>query len=396
MTGSSTIRGADRPYDETAHLPQASGDRGLPGRAYTDAEIHEREREHLWRGGWVCAGRAALLPEPGDQTSVEVAGVGVLVVRDGDGALRTYLNACRHRGHELVQRGCTLNRSTIWCAYHAWVYRLDGSLRKAPRFDVSPDDELGLLPVRSVVRGGWLFVNLSGTADDFAATVGNLSAELAPYQPSELVVWSMQEYAVAANWKLLFENYLECYHCPSVHPELSRVQRTDGGEDLAATGRWLGGFMDLRNDAVSMSPDGSGAHWSFPLLDEDRVRQVRYHALLPNLFVTAHHEYVLTHRLEPIAPDRTRVVCEWLVSPDFVADGFGIPYAVDFWSTTNRQDWAACESVQRGVSAPGYVPGRLARHEDMLRRFHRMVAEAMEPDPPPVAPGWVRRRAGGS
>jgi Rieske 2Fe-2S family protein len=336
----------------------------------------------LWRDGWVCVGRDTLLSGPGSQRAVDVGGVGVVLVRDASGRPRAFLNSCRHRGHELVRAGCEVRRSTIWCAYHAWVYRLDGSLRNAPRFSMEDANSLGLLPVRCAGWGGWLFVNVSGTAPDLEDAVGNLDALLAPYQTGTLHPTAVRQYEISADWKLIVENYLECYHCPSTHPELSRVQRTEGGEDFTATGLWLGGALDLRNSAVSMSLDGSGTEWDFPSLDEDRARQVCYHALMPNLFVTAHHDYLVTHRLEPLAAGRTRVVCEWLFPPELVSAGTDTGYAVDFWERTNGQDWAACESVQRGVAVPGYVPGPLAPDESGLRAFLRLLTDAYREDRP--------------
>ncbi|MFI9528623.1 aromatic ring-hydroxylating oxygenase subunit alpha [Micromonospora rosaria] len=365
--------------------------RGLPAEAYTSDRVFAWEQERFWRRDWVCLGRVDRLAAPGEQAGLDVAGAGVLAVRDATGALRTFRNACRHRGHELVGRGCTVRRSTIWCAYHAWVYRLDGSLRHAPRFDPPPDADLDLLPVRSAQWRGWLFVDLSGDAPPLAEVVGDLDAVLAPYRPETLRVVATQAYDVAANWKLVVENYLECYHCPSTHPELSRVQRTDGGESFRATGAWLGGHLDLRNSAATMSLDGAGPDWTFPDLDEDAVRQVRYHLLPPGLLVTATPDHLVTHRLVPLAADRTRVECEWLFAAELVDAGTDPGYAVSFWHTTNQQDWAACESVQRGVSGGGYRPGPLAPQEDLLHTFLARLAEAYRgAGPTGTDPGPVR------
>ncbi|WP_233512519.1 aromatic ring-hydroxylating oxygenase subunit alpha [Micromonospora deserti] len=377
--GSGDWGGPPLPPDELAAtlLPPGRA-RGLPAVAYTSDRVFAWERDRFWRRDWVCLGRDATLAESGVQAGLDVAGAGVLAVRDATGRLRTFRNACRHRGHELVARGCAVRRSTIWCAYHAWVYRLDGSLRKAPRFDPPPDTDLDLLPVRSAQWQGWLFVDLSGNAPPLADVIGDLDAALAAYRPGELRVVASEEYDVAANWKLIVENYLECYHCPSTHPELSRVQRTEGGESFPATGRWLGGHLDLRNSATSMSLDGAGPGWTFPGLDEDQARQVRYHLLLPNLFITATHDYLVTHRLVPVAADRTRVECEWLFPAELVVADVDPGYAVEFWRTTNRQDWAACESVQRGVSGGGYRPGPLAPHEDLLHAFLVRLAAAYQ------------------
>ncbi|MEU0175325.1 aromatic ring-hydroxylating dioxygenase subunit alpha [Streptomyces massasporeus] len=361
---------------------------GLPTEAYTSSEVHDYERELLQRRGWVCLGRTDEVAERGAQRAVSVAGEGLLVVRDIE-QTRVFVNACRHRGHELVRSGCAIKRSTVWCAYHAWVYRLDGTLRTAPRFgDLAERDPvgMGLTPVRSEEWHGFLFVNLSGDAPPLATVAGNLGPLLTVYEPAGLVRTASHEYDVVANWKLMVENYLECYHCPSTHPELSKVQRTVHGMDFEDEGLWLGGFLDLDNSARSMSLDGTGPDWTFPLLDEERARQVCYHALLPGLFVTAMHDYLVVHRLEPQAADRTRVVCDVLFPAALLDAGADPGYAAEFWDITNRQDWQACESVQRGITRPGFAPGPLAPEEEGLGRFLATMAFLYRSGEPPTAP----------
>ena len=226
-------------------------------------------------------------------------------------------------------------------------------------------------------RAHWLGRAWSTTADLPAPATwfGNLGELLSGYDLPALTPVETRCDEVAANWKLIMENYLECYHCATTHPELSQVQRTRGGEDFVATGNWLGGVLELRNTARTMSLDGSGPDWSFPGLAEDAVRQVRYHAALPGLFVTAMPDYVVVHRLEPLTAAATRVVCTWLFHPDLLA-ACDPGYAVDFWGTTNAQDYAACESVQRGVSNRRYVPGPLGTEESALQRFLEEIGAA--------------------
>ncbi|MGF1425051.1 aromatic ring-hydroxylating oxygenase subunit alpha [Kitasatospora sp. LaBMicrA B282] len=357
--------------------------RALPGLAYTSPELFEWERQRIFQHGWVPVGRVADYADKGSQAAVMSAGRNVLVAGTGEG-VNVFVNACRHRGHELVTQSCKVRRAQVWCAYHAWVYGLDGALRSAPRFEELAETDprgLGLLPVRSAEWNGWLFVNHSGDAPNFPTSLGNLTTVLDAYQLGELRRVGTEEYEVEANWKLIVENYLECYHCPSTHPELSKVQRTVNGEGFTSTGLWLGGSLDLKNSADTMSLNGSGPTWAFPKLDEDRARQVCYYAVLPGLFITAMHDYVVTHRLDPLAPDRTRVICEWFFSDELLdSRGFKPDYAVDFWKTTNLQDWAACSSTQRGVSDSRYVAGPLAPNEEELRTFLQALADAYERD----------------
>jgi Rieske 2Fe-2S family protein len=196
---------------------------------------------------------------------------------------------------------------------------------------------------------------------------------VAAYRPERLVVKAGHRYQVAANWKLIVENYHECYHCPSIHPELCVVTPPNSGENwrdpVADAGAWAGGSMRLRDHAQTMSLDG--VSHGVALSDVD-PRSVNYLGLFPNLLMSLHPDYVLTHRLTPVAPESTVVECEWLFD-DSVTDP---SYAVEFWDVTNRQDWAACESVQRGVRSPHYRPGPLAPNENAVYDWVQMVARA--------------------
>jgi len=252
------------------------------------------------------------------------------------------------------------------CPYHGWGYRLDGTLFNAPGFDPMPDGvTLVELPTASWL--GWLFVNATATAPPFDRYVGAMDGLVAPYRPQELVLGARHSYEIAANWKIVAENYHECYHCPLIHPELCQVSPPASGNNWDLAGVWVGGSMDLRDGAETMSLDGrSGGR---QLSDVD-PRTIRYLGLFPNLLVSAHPDYVMAHRLESVAPDRTLIECSWYFPP-----GVDDPaYAVDFWDITNRQDWSACESVQRGVSNPHFRPGPLAASEDAVYQWVTLVA----------------------
>jgi len=372
-----------------APLPHA---RTLPAEAYTSEAVLPRERERFFEGSWVCAGRAADMMDPGDQIGLRVGDEGVLLVRGTDGELRGFSNVCRHRGHELIPPGEATNRQTIKCPYHAWAYELNGRLKGAPRFkDLPSSDPVreGLVAARAVEWHGWVFVNASGTAPDFQDHVGNLDELLIPYMPERLVAGATHEYDVEANWKIVVENYHECYHCTSIHPELCRVTPTTSGESFDPTGLWVGGSMDLEAHAQTMSISGQSGGAPIPGLNQAQQRQVYYYGLFPNLLISPHPDYVMTHRIEPLATDRTRIECQWLFPPEATKkEGFDPSYAVEFWDLTNRQDWGACESVQRGVSSRGYKQGPLATDEDNVHQFLTMVAGGYLEGAParPVAP----------
>jgi glycine betaine catabolism A len=343
----------------------------LPGPAYTSAEVLAWEQRRFFAGSWTCLGRSASLREGGNQRALIVGDLGVLLTFPEDGqGVRAFANVCRHRAHELLAIDERADRRALVCPYHGWSYELTGGLRAAPRTGpFPPKSELGLVSLPAVDWHGWTFVNATATARPFTAHIGGLAELVEPYRPENLVVKARHTYEVAANWKLIAENYHECYHCPQIHPELCAVTPPNSGDNWHGEGAWVGGSMELREHAVTMSLDGSSRGIPLPGADP---RTVRYLGLFPNLLLSLHPDYVMTHRMVPLAPDRTFIECEWLF-----AEGVSDPsYAVEFWDITNRQDWAACESVQRGVSSPHFRPGPLANNEDAVYDWVTLIARA--------------------
>lgn len=352
----------------------------LPAPAYVASEVFAWEQEHFFERSWVCVGRTSDVAAPGDQKAVAIGSEGVLLVRDNSGELNGFFNVCRHRGHQLLAAGDCVHKGTIQCPYHAWIYGLDGNMLGAPRFGDRAGFNKGdysLISVPVVEWMGWVFVNASADAPDFMSHAGNLTRLVEPYGCDSLVVEGRHDYVVDANWKILTENYHECYHCTNIHPELCKVTPPDSGMDDDPDGAWVGGSMDLRSHAETMSMTGVSHGVVLPGLDERRRRQVLYYSLWPNLLISLHPDYVMTHILEPMSESRTRIVCEWLFPPEATAvEGFDPSYAVDFWDITNWQDWRACEFVQRGVASRGYRQGPLSYSEGTTYKFISLVAES--------------------
>ncbi len=354
----------------------------LPAEAYTSDEVLAWERRHFFAASWVCVGRQeAVLPAGRTQVAQLVGDVSVLLARDPAGAVVAFANTCRHRGHELLPEGGTSGKRAVVCPYHAWSYDLAGCLIAAPGFrDVETFDEAahGLVPLPVQVWHGWVFVNALGTAaTPFADHVGGLEGLVAPYRPEDLVLGATHEYVVGANWKVVTENYHECYHCPLIHPELCQVSPPTSGSNFDLPGAWVGGTMDLRDEAVTMSFDGQSDGRPIDGVDP---RQVLYLGLLPNLLLSLHPDYVMTHRMTPLSPGETRIECAWYF-PDADVDP---SYAVEFWDTTNRQDWGACESVQRGLASPHFRPGPLAPNEDAVHELVTTIARGYRDGALPV------------
>jgi len=353
----------------------------LPRAAYVDPAVFRWEAEHLFRRGWICTGFSSALGAPGDQRAESIGEAGVLLTRDEQGELHCFANTCRHRGHELLACGAATNHTRVICPYHAWTYALDGELRAATGFRGAAgfDDSAHRLIELAVAEWhGLIFVNVSGSAAPLAPALDGLEEIVAPYEPERLIVAGRHDYEVASNWKILTENYHECYHCPMIHPELCQVSPPRSGENYAALGgAWVGGYMDLRPDAITMSLDGSSGGKMLRKLSSGALRQVVYVNIFPNVLLSLHPDYVMTHRLTPLAADRTRIECSWSFAPESIAEpGFDPSYAVDFWDITNTQDWRACESVQRGLSSTESVPGPLSAEEDAVYQYVTMVARA--------------------
>ena len=383
------------PAAVAASLAPFGQSRMLPRAAYVDPAVFEWERRNFFGGGWMCVGRSDQLPRPGDQRAEVVGEGGVLLVRDEEGELHAFANTCRHRGHELLPCGVTAQQKVIICPYHSWTYALDGELRAAAGFKHRPGfvtQEWGLTELPVTQWHGLIFVDGSGTAPPLAGALGTLEEIVAPYEPERLVVAGQHDYETSANWKILTENYHECYHCPVIHPELCKVSPPKSGENYTAPGTWVGGWMDLRDGMATMSLDGASHGISLRRLDEKGLRTVIYLNVFPNLLVSLHPDYVMIHRLVPLAADRTRIECTWAFAPESLAQpGFDPGYAVEFWDITNRQDWNACESVQRGLSSPHAVPGPLSPEEDAVYQFVTMVARGYQGQPVwnPGQPAWT-------
>ncbi|MFZ0324329.1 MAG: aromatic ring-hydroxylating dioxygenase subunit alpha [Actinomycetes bacterium] len=377
---------------ELRECSQRSGSM-LPAAAYVGDDVLRWEQEHFFEGGWACVGRSDGLAAPGQRRALQVGSDGLVLVRGADGVLRGFANACRHRGHELMPCGSSASGSFVRCPYHAWVYDTSGQLYGVPPThadDVPDRSQLGLKPFPTVEWHGFVFVNTSGDAPPIDGYLGGLDDVVAPYGLADLRVGASHEYELATNWKLIVENYHECFHCESIHPELCEVSSPDSGTHVVGNGLWLGGTMWLRDGAETMSLDGRSGGVPIPGLPVERLRDIVYIHVFPNLLISLHPDYAMTHRMVALAPDRTAVECQWLFPAQaWERDGFDPSYASDFWDLTNRQDWAACESVQRGVSTRGFEPGPLSTStEYVVKSFVDLVVDGYLngglPTPTPV------------
>ncbi len=358
----------------------ARGASSLPGEYFTSLDLFERERDTIFFERWNCLGRASELPEPGSFKLAEVAGEELVLVRDRSSKIRAFYNVCRHRGTRLCEQKSGQLSETLQCPYHAWTYGLDGTLLGAPNMREVEGFKLSEHPLRQVSCREWegfLMVNLSASAESLDKDYEAVLARLESWGLGTLEVVERRTYSVEANWKLLFQNYSECYHCPALHPQLNRLTPYRNSTNDLEEGPILGGPMSLADGAETMSIDGLRCGPPLAGVPDENLSKVFYYIFFPTLFLSLHPDYVLTHRLEPQAPAQTRVICEWLAVP---GSGFDSSRAVEFWDLTNSQDWHVCELSQKGVSSKGYRPGPYSNLESMVAAFDREYLGALGRD----------------
>jgi Rieske 2Fe-2S family protein len=351
----------------------------LPARYYTDPAWFRRELERVHFDMWLYAGRSERIAAPGDYFVLEVGDANVLVVRGEAGEIRAFHNVCRHRGTRLCAAPAGQLRGHIRCPYHGWAYRLDGTLAHAPHMEkvsgfAVADHPLG--GVRAATWAGHVFVNLATSPLPFAQHLAGLDARFANWAMEQMRVVERRVYDVRANWKLIIQNYHECLHCPIAHPQLNRQSHYLSGDNEPPQPTYLGARMELREGFGTLSTSDHPPRAPLPGLTAEERRHVYYYALLPNLLLNLHPDYVVTMRFLPRAVDRTEIVCEWLFAPEEIArPGFDPSDAVEFWDVTNRQDWALSDLAQAGIGSRGYRPGPYSNREELLMALDRWVLQ---------------------
>ncbi|HXE57801.1 MAG TPA: aromatic ring-hydroxylating dioxygenase subunit alpha [Gemmatimonadales bacterium] len=364
----------------TTEIPIA-GARTLPREYFVSPEIFAEEQERIFARRWLCVGRASEIPAPGDYVLRQIGPDGIILLRDRSGTVRAFHNVCRHRGSRLCEAPRGRFSETIQCPYHAWTYALDGRLIGAPSTNDLEDfrkADWPLLAVAAAVWEGFVFLNLAEAPQPFEAAFAPLLGRFARFNLPGLVTHRRIEYDVRANWKLLFQNYSECYHCSPVHPALVKRSPPTSGENDLFEGPFLGGFMTINDPEGSLTMSGRACGVPVGDLPPEDLRRVYYYSIFPNMFLSLHPDYVMAHTLWPEAPDRTRIVCEWLVHPDTLTDPALDPDdGVEFWDLTNRQDWHICEQSQLGVQSRAYRPGPYSKRESLSAAFDREVLRAL-------------------
>ncbi len=348
---------------------------------FISPEIFAEEQAAIFSAQWVLVGHQSQVAKPGDYFVQEVAGESLVVVRDQEGTLRGFYNVCRHRGTRLCEHQSG-HSAKIQCPYHAWTYGLDGKLIGAPHMEAVKGfakADYSLHAVNLAQWEGFIFVNLADNPmpleELFAPLIGKFSHWNLPRLRSVRRI----EYDVRANWKLIFENYSECYHCPGVHPALQRLTPYDLAENDLREGPFLGGFMPItKGHSLTMS----GNACALPVGDmksEDHAR-VFYYSIFPNMLLSMHPDYVLVHQVWPQSPERTLILCDWFFHSE--AAEASVPVfnpidAIEFWDMTNKEDWHVCELSQKGIVSRVYRPGPYSPGETLPAAWDREYLRRM-------------------
>ena len=357
----------------------------LPRAAYLDPDWYGREMASIWSQNWVMVGRLADLA-PGTIRPVTVGPASVLVARDPSGAVSAFHNVCRHRGSELCAAEKPVAR-LITCPYHAWSYaasdgRLLSTAFATPTGDFHKKDN-GLLPVSHAVWNGFLFLNLTTNPGPLRPDLG--LASLSNWPMENLITGHRHERILACNWKVFWENYNECLHCPGIHPELCDLVPLYGKGIMSATEAqdWTPEKPrkpNLKPGAASWTMTGAPCGPTFPNLSpEQRQDGYTFVTLYPAAYVVAHVDYVRAVRLQPLGPEETRLTAEWYFSPETLAQpGFDAAEVAAFARIVLQQDGDAVEMNQRGIRSPAYAQGTLMPQEFDISRFHHWVLTEME------------------
>jgi Rieske 2Fe-2S family protein len=356
----------------------------LPREHYLDAACYLREYAAVFHAGWVCIGRTEALSDAGDYQAVRFGEQSVVVLRGEDQELKAFYNVCRHRGAELIPMPDAQTRTghfdrRITCPYHAWSYQLDGTLRGTPHLAIEPGGK-ALHSVSVADWGGFIFIRLNDRrGDSLVDALGAGTEGIKNYPLTDLRLGHSIDYRVHANWKVILENYNECYHCGPVHPELCKVVpafRQGGGDQLD----WDLG-VPHRKGANTFTASGDTLRAPFPGLSDTEKTHHKGELFYPNLMLSLAMDHVAAFYLWPESAEVTNIRCDFLFHPSEInKPSFDPMDAVDFWDLINKQDWSICESVQRGMHNAVFKHGYYAPMEDYSLDIRRYVTACLNED----------------
>lgn len=359
------------------------GAKTLPRRYYTSEELFDIEQERIFAMSWNCVGRQSQLSKPGDYFLATIAGESLIVVKDSKGSINALFNVCRHRGTRMCELSTGHFLKHIQCSYHAWTYDTEGKLVTAPHMHEANAFEkknFSLFRAHVALWEGFIFVNINPKPKKFETDWKSMIGRLSRFTIGSLQVGHTVSYEVEANWKLVFQNYNECLHCPTMHPELSTVLPYKSGANDLTRGPFLGGYMEITepNESATLNGKACGRLVSDDIPKSD-TRRAYYYSLFPNMLLSIHPDYVNYYTVHPISVTKTRVDSEWMFHPETLQDpNNNIQSAIEFWDITNRQDWGIVARNQLGVASRRYIPGPYSPRESIPMAWDKEYLRQMK------------------
>jgi len=361
----------------------------LPREYYQSEKIYAEELEKIFYKRWLFVCREEEIQNPGDFITVEIGDESIIVVRDSQNKIKAHFNVCRHRGTRIcdTEKG-KFSSGVIQCPYHGWKYDLSGSLKAFPLPKEFPDfnkADFALFPAHVGIWGGFVFINLAEKPVPFEEEMGALTNKFEDWNMPELRIAHKIEYKLNCNWKLILQNYQECYHCPGVHPELSQLSPFRGAVHDCMEGAVIGGYMKINEKGGSMTMDGKAAAPPVCSVSGDDMQRVHYYTVFPSLLLSPHPDFVMYHRIRTVAINKIENDCFFLLHPDVIADKKlmkRFKSALEFWDLTNLQDWQVCEQMQQGLRSHRFKQGRYSSLEDILFAIDREILKALGHSPP--------------
>lgn len=356
----------------------------LPAKYYQSEEIYREEQEKIFYKSWLMVCREEEVVNPGDFVVVPVGDESLIIVRDDRRQIRVHFNVCRHRGTRIcMQESGHFESGVIRCPYHAWQYDLSGQLHAAPLMKEVTSFQKSDYPLFSAqvaLWGGFVFVNLAEEQVPFENEMASLMGKFEDWHLDELRIAHKIEYTLDCNWKLVLQNYQECYHCPGVHPLLSKWTPFRNAVHDCFEGAVIGGFMEMTRKGGSMTMDGDAAAPPVCDVSGDDLQRIHYYSVYPNLLFTAHPDFVMYHRIRSLAVDKIQNDCYFLLHPNVIADTKlmkRFQSAIEFWDQTNREDWQVCEQMQLGLQSRRFKRGLYSGQEDILFALDKEVLKAL-------------------
>ena len=335
---------------------------------YVDKYWFNEESKKIFHNNWMCVGRIEDFENTGDFKLIDIAGQSILLIKNNDNIIRGFFNFCKHRGCELLDsvdgdREGNIKHS-IRCPYHSWVYNLNGELTHTPHVDIDKNDkQFHLNRVGIDFWAGFLFINTGKKQDSFTDYLGEVPSQLKRYPINDLRSCVDIQYSVECNWKVILENYNECYHCAGVHPELCEIVpafRKKGGNNLD----WENG-VPHKKGANTFTMSGVTDREPFPGLNQFEKERHFGQAIYPNLLISLAMDHVAVFIIKPVSENLTDIDFRIFFHPNEIQKKYFNPDdARELWHITNQQDWKICEKVQRGMNSIGFEQGYYAEMED--------------------------------